>query len=170
MTQNDEDLARGASRTRSSKNSTATSELAPTPQSSAATDLRGGRPALLPRRLPWADALIRAAGSPIPDYGTPAWSALPDNSPAKVAATVIAAECFRQQTDPAWIAWRLRTELAAGQALDEEPARWTPEIVAQVHAQANRGRHSQICDRRGEPERAERARQHERRLGLVPVA
>ncbi|MGI8693510.1 MAG: hypothetical protein ACR2JK_11535 [Geodermatophilaceae bacterium] len=36
-----------------------------------------------------------------------------------------------------------------------------------VRATANSPRYSALCDRRGEPERAERARAHERRLGLL---
>ncbi|CAN5232931.1 hypothetical protein BH20ACT5_BH20ACT5_14100 [soil metagenome] len=36
-----------------------------------------------------------------------------------------------------------------------------------VRARAGSATYAQLCDRRGEPERAERARAHERRLGLV---
>ncbi|GAB3349973.1 hypothetical protein [Modestobacter lapidis] len=125
---------------------------------------------LLPSPIPWATALISAADGPIPDYGSPEWVALPDNDRRKVAATVLAAECWRAETDPEWRAWRLRTELEAGQGADDEPARWTPEIVAEVHRTANRPSYAELCDRRGEPDRAGRARQQRRHLGLVPSA
>lgn len=124
--------------------------------------------------LPWAADLIRSADGPVPDYGSPEWAALPDDSRAKVAACVIAAECWRVETDPERIAQRLRIELDAARraadALDAEEARWTPEIVAAVHRSANRPSYAELCRRRGEPEREERARQHRRRLGLVPSA
>ncbi len=41
------------------------------------------------------------------------------------------------------------------------------ECSRKVRAQANSPTCAQLCDRRGEPERAERARAHQRRLGLV---
>ncbi len=41
------------------------------------------------------------------------------------------------------------------------------ETSRKVRAQANSPSYAQLCDRRGEPERAERARAHERRLGLA---
>ncbi len=49
-------------------------------------------------------------------------------------------------------------------AVDE--AMWA-ECSRQVRAQANSPTYAQLCDRRGEPERAARARAHARRLGLV---
>jgi hypothetical protein len=130
----------------------------------------GGRrqPDLFPPRLPWAAALIDAADGPVPGYGSPAWAALPDNSPAKVAAAVIAAESWRTYWAPEEHARRLATELAAAHAAEQD-AHWSGEVVAAVHRSARRPRYSQLCERRGEPQRAERARQHERRMGLVPV-
>lgn len=124
---------------------------------------------VLPLPLPWARALIAAGGSDFPDYGTAAWAALDDRDPRKVAACVSAAECWRTSTDPAWVEWRLRTELDAAHAQDDD-ATWTPEVVAQVHRTANRPSYLELCERRGEPERAERARQQRHRLGLVPIA
>jgi hypothetical protein len=121
---------------------------------------------LVPMPLPWATALIRAGGERVPDYGSPEWAALPDDSPAKVAACVLAAECWRAETDPAWIAWRLRAELDEHHA-EEADARWTPEVVAAVHRSANRPSYVELCERRGEPERAERAREQRRRLRLT---
>lgn len=42
------------------------------------------------------------------------------------------------------------------------------EAVRLAQATARQPRYSQLCDRRGEPERAARARAHERWLGLAP--
>ncbi|MGY1778770.1 hypothetical protein [Geodermatophilus sp. SYSU D01036] len=45
-----------------------------------------------PLPLSWARALIDAGGPDVPEYRSHEWMALPDDSRAKVAATVIAAE------------------------------------------------------------------------------
>src|SRR3954471_18487093 len=66
----------------------------------------------LPAALSWATKFITAGGAGVPDYGSPEWEALPDG-PAKVAAVVVAAECWRRYTDPAEVAWRLRIEIDA---------------------------------------------------------
>lgn len=58
---------------------------------------------LLPLPLRWARALIEGADGPIPPYGSADWSALPDDSRAKVASCVMAAERWRtrhHQADP----------------------------------------------------------------------
>jgi hypothetical protein len=49
--------------------------------------------AVMPLR--WANQLIANADSAIPEYGSPEWQQLPDDSRAKVAACVIAAEEWR---------------------------------------------------------------------------
>ena len=123
---------------------------------------------VVPLTLPWAKALIDQADGPVPEYGSPEWQALPDHSRAKVAACVLAAEAWRTYWSPEEHERRLRAELEAGWD-DDEDAHWTPEVVSTVHRQANRPRYSQVCDERGEPEKAARARHAERRLGLVPV-
>ncbi len=51
------------------------------------------------RRRRWADSLIRKAGKPPPSYGSPAWLALPEGSPAKVASVVVAAEAWALDGD-----------------------------------------------------------------------
>lgn len=137
-------------------------EAGPSENSAAAKPL-----ILAPQRSGWADSLIRAGGPGIPDYGSAAWEQLPDEHPAKVAACVIAAECWRTYTDPAEVAFRLRLELDAMRAEAEAPGQWTPDTVAAVHRTATRPRYSELCDRRGEPDRAGRARGHEKRLGLA---
>ena len=46
------------------------------------------------QRRRWAHSLIRKAPSPPPRYGSPEWHALPEGSDEKVAAVVVAAECW----------------------------------------------------------------------------
>ena len=48
----------------------------------------------------WARRMLDAAEGPIPSYGSPEWLALPEGDRRKVAAVVIAAECWA--TDPEW--------------------------------------------------------------------
>ena len=70
--------------------------LASEPQSrTKATQSAALAPVALPNTLPWARALIQAVNGPVPDYGTPEWEALPDNSRAKAVAAVLAAEAWR---------------------------------------------------------------------------
>ncbi|MDP9390180.1 MAG: hypothetical protein M3P89_02070 [Actinomycetota bacterium] len=117
--------------------------------------------------LPWARALIERAHGPLPTYGSPEWDALEDG-PEKVAATVVAAEAWRTYWDPAERGLRLRIELDAARAYEDE-ARWTPEVVATVHRTARQPSFMELCERRGEPEAKARAVRQRRRLGL-PVA
>lgn len=42
-----------------------------------------------------------------PEYGSPAWQALPDTDPAKTLAVLFAAECWRRWWQPDAHAWRL---------------------------------------------------------------
>jgi len=117
----------------------------------------------LPSALPWAARFIRAGGPDVPDYGSPAWEQLDDRDPRKVAACVLAAEAHRTYWSPEEHARRLHAELDALRDY-EEPAVWSPELVAAVHRTANRPTYAELCDRRGEPERAAGARQHEARM------
>lgn len=50
---------------------------------------------VLPMPLRWARALIEGADGPIPEYGSPEFADLPDDSRAKVASCVMAAERWR---------------------------------------------------------------------------
>lgn len=43
---------------------------------------------------------------PPPEYGSPAWSALPNDDPAKTHAVLLAAECWRRYWQPDAQAWR----------------------------------------------------------------
>lgn len=123
-------------------------------------------PTLVSLPLPWAAALIRKASGDFPEYGSPEWAALDDRDARKVAACVAAAECWRTSTDPAWVEWRLRSELEGAQDDD----RWSSEVVAEVHRTATRPSYAELSRRRGEPVREQRARQQRHRLGLVPSA
>ena len=61
-------------------------------------------------RQEWAWHLLAAAPD-APSYGSPEWLALPEGSPAKVAAVVRAAECWAVDGDE--LEGRLRTEVLA---------------------------------------------------------
>jgi hypothetical protein len=91
----------------------------------------------IPMPLPWAQQLIANADGPIPPYGSAEWVALPDDSRAKVAATVIAAECWRTYWQPDEHRRRLTAELEAGHDSDQREE-WSAEVVASVHATADR--------------------------------
>ncbi len=106
----------------------------------------------------WVSALVARARllGPIPAYGSPAWSALPLSDPRAVAAVAVAAECWRQECDPERIAERLRAELAAERRVDEQED--AEELARIVRDLAARPTFAQLCDRRGGPERAARAR------------
>jgi len=129
----------------------------------------------LPAVLPWAAALISAAEGPIPEYGSAAWSALPDDSRAKVAACVLAAETLRTWMLPEEHARRLRAELEYEESaetlrilmLEAEPAAWSSDVVADVRACAGRASFAELSQRRGEPEKAVRAREHVARMREV---
>jgi len=62
------------------------------------------------RRRRWAYSLIGKAASPRPSYGSQAWLDLPEGSAEKVAAVVVAAECWAVDGDD--ILERLRRELS----------------------------------------------------------
>lgn len=47
--------------------------------------------------LSWAEQLIANGGPEVPEYGSRRWAELPDDSRAKVAACVVAAERWRTQ-------------------------------------------------------------------------
>lgn len=80
----------------------------------------------------WAAAIIargRARG-PIPRYGDDAWQCLEPSDPRAAAAVAVAAECWRQESDPARIAERLREELDAEDRAVLERIRRTSADVA----------------------------------------
>jgi hypothetical protein len=61
-------------------------------------------------RQEWAQCLISRHPSP-PAYGSPEWLALPESHPAKIAAVVVAAECWARDGDE--LEYRLRSEVLA---------------------------------------------------------
>lgn len=76
---------------------------------------------LLPAANPWAQGVLAAAaGLDVPTYGSPEWHALPYDSPARIAAAVLAAEVHRYEVET--LADRLRIELdvLAADDRDEE--------------------------------------------------
>lgn len=62
------------------------------------------------RRRAWAHELISRCDKPPATYGSPEWQALPDG-PEKVAAVVVAAECWALDGDK--LEERLRAEVEA---------------------------------------------------------
>ena len=88
-------------------------------------------------RRRWAYALVRKAKVPPPTYGSPEWHDLPEGSPEKIAAVVVAAECWALDGDdlPARLAVEIEADrLAEEHRLDELHA----ENVDMVHRLASR--------------------------------
>jgi hypothetical protein len=80
-------------------------------------------------RQTWAQRLIAAAPD-APSYGSPEWLALPEGSPAKVAAVVRAAECWAVDGDE--LEERLRREVLALSRANKQAE--DAEYVAQMSA------------------------------------
>lgn len=70
-------------------------------------------------RRTWAEHLIRrgSAVGELPRYGSPAWSALPDLHPQKIAACVLAAECWHDHVTR--LPERLHDEVMAAQQVQQ---------------------------------------------------
>lgn len=79
--------ASSATRKTGPEKSAATKQLASESQSRAGV--------VVPLPLLWARQLTANATGPVPEYGTPAWVELPDDSREKVASCVLAAEAWR---------------------------------------------------------------------------
>jgi hypothetical protein len=54
---------------------------------------------IIRKRRAWAHALIRRVPAPPPVYGGPAFLALPDGHPTKLASILVAAECWACDND-----------------------------------------------------------------------
>lgn len=93
-------------------------------------------------RTEWARHLLAAAPD-APAYGSPEWLALPEGSPAKVAAVVRAAECWAVDGDE--LEQRLRVEVMALSRANKREE--DSEYVARIRAGAG------FYDRR--PDKAE---------------
>lgn len=124
---------------------------------------RPAPPVLAPDTGPvpaWSAGLLQRGGPEVPEYGSPAWLELPEDSPAKVAATVAAAEAWRVTTHPAAVADRLTLELAA--------ARHAAEVEAEAAAAlAFRCVSADVQARAGRPTQAELAQQRGDHVGLA---
>jgi hypothetical protein len=85
----------------------------------------GGHVRASDERRRWAQSLIRRADAATPGYGSAAWLALADGDHAKIAAVVIAAECWARDGDD--LADRLADEVRRGfenhKRLDDEEYR-----------------------------------------------
>lgn len=143
----------------------------------------------LPLPLDWARGVLAAAeGMDLPRYGSPQWHALPYDSPARLAAVVVAAEAYRYEGET--LAHRLRLEVeeagiaAAAAELEDAVVQGAEQAMARDEALAEHARkvadrgarillgrsptYAQLAERRGEPDRQARARAHERRIAALP--
>lgn len=68
-------------------------------------------------RSRWARRMIDAAEKPLPAYGSPEWLALPDHDRRKVAAVVVAAECWATDLDN--LPERIRLEAEAHKRIED---------------------------------------------------
>lgn len=94
-----------------------------------------------PTADPWAvrvraQAVAAAGGAEPPAYGSPEWTALPEDHPLRVAAAVQAAEAWRTWWTPTEHARRLAGEVDGLRA--EREAAEQRRLVQQVNATANR--------------------------------
>ena len=106
-------------------------EKRPPADNRGAVNKAGASPIATMRRR-WGYALIRRCPTPAPSYGTPAWLALADDDPGKVAAVVVAAECWAQSGDTLELDLRREVE-AARQAYKE-----AEDDAYQARAEAHR--------------------------------
>ncbi|MFK0289336.1 hypothetical protein ACIQU6_02455 [Streptomyces sp. NPDC090442] len=77
----------------------------------------------------WAEAQAVHLAGDYPAYGSPQWSALPPDSPARFAAVLEAAELWRRQ-----VAEQARLDAL----LDTDPDRWFREVTADANEEARR--------------------------------
>lgn len=90
-------------------------------------------------RVSWAARLIGAAMKPIPRYGSPEWLALPEGSPAKVAAVVVAAECWARDADELEERLRAEVELSRAAHKADEDAEYVARRDAHRESWTGRG-------------------------------
>ena len=92
----------------------------------------------------------------------------------ETATEAIAGPCLVTASEPYWRAYMRGYEDGCARGYEQHRAEieaaddklWA-ECSRKVRAQANSSTYAQLCDRRGEPERAGAALAHARRLGLV---
>jgi hypothetical protein len=96
----------------------------------------------------------------IPKYGSSEWDALPDQDPRRAAAVVVAAEAWRDHCSPERVAADMLAEMVH---VDLEIARrvreasWDVSAARDWAALAQSPTFAELCERRGEPVRAQRA-------------
>jgi hypothetical protein len=119
-----------------------------------------------PELTPLARLLIGRVppGQGCPRYGTDEWHALPDQDPRRAAAVMRAAEAWRRHCSPWQVAQDMRDSLAEIRDVIAYTFVQTSHDVAEAEAADwdaifDRPTFAELCDRRGEPERAERARE-----------
>ncbi len=101
-------------------------------------------------RRGWALPLIRRGRDvgDVPSYGSPEWCRLPHNDPRRIAAVVIAAECWAVDGDD--LEARLRRELADAAAAEERLADEDfAEMAKWVRRMADRPTIAELRQRRG---------------------
>lgn len=88
------------------------------------------------QRRAWAQQYLERAGCPLPIYGSEAWTVLPLNDPARIAACVVAAECWAREGDelPERLARELENRRGAEARLDAHE--WGT-IASRVRARSN---------------------------------
>jgi hypothetical protein len=110
----------------------------------------------------WVSAILARARplGPIPRYGSTEWAALQPGDARFVAAVAIAAHAwFEDNGTDAAIAARLREEIAAGrQGQEQLLAEDFVLTAAGIRRDANKVSYAVLADRRGEHDRARRAR------------
>ncbi len=79
----------------------------------------------------------RAKGAPLPVYGTATWLSLPEGDPVKVAAVVVAAECWASLGDD--IPGRLTVEVASSYAANKQAEDETYAANAEAHRESAPG-------------------------------
>ncbi len=95
-------------------------------------------------RRRWAYLMIQRCTTPPPSYGSVEWLALPEGSPAKVAAVIIAAEAWASTGDELEAEMRIELDLAWRAHKAAEDAEYL------ARAQAHRDEWSHL-GRRGVP-------------------
>lgn len=96
----------------------------------------------------WARFLIRRGrecngDAPLPAYGSPAWSSAPQA--VKVAATVVAAECWRRSGEPEVIRAEVQDRRAAAEKIAGEEF---AAMAAKVRRTASTPTHDELMRRR----------------------
>jgi len=117
------------------------------------------------RRRNWARRMMESVvqHAPVARYGSAAWHALPEGDRRRVVAVIIAAECWVAGEDD--MVARLRREIADGRAAAEQlDAEDFAIMAAGVRHLASVPTFAELSDRRGQPDRAARARERSERI------